>query len=66
VMTDLGTFPGSVANYSKASGINNRGEVVGASVTANDAQHAALWTPDDCQSDHDYGEDESDHKERGH
>ena len=37
-MVDLGVLPGD--NYSKASGVNDRGEVAGNSTTASGAEHA--------------------------
>jgi probable HAF family extracellular repeat protein len=39
-MTDLGTLGGPSSN---ATGINNRGEIVGYSQLANGETHAALW-----------------------
>ena len=39
-MTDLGTFGG---RRSSAMAINARGEIVGASDTADGATHATLW-----------------------
>jgi probable HAF family extracellular repeat protein len=41
VMTDLGTLPGG--NYSSATGINNRGQVVGVANDANGLDHAFLF-----------------------
>jgi probable HAF family extracellular repeat protein len=40
-MTDLGTLGG---NYSVAVVINERGQVVGYSLTASGEEHAFLWT----------------------
>ena len=40
-VTDLGTLPGG--GFSRASGINDRGQVVGVSTTATTEPHAALW-----------------------
>jgi probable HAF family extracellular repeat protein len=42
-MVDLGTLPGG--NFSDATGINERGQVVGVANTASGAVRAALWTP---------------------
>jgi probable HAF family extracellular repeat protein len=41
-ITDLGTLPGR--DISVATAINNRGQVVGESVTASGEPHAVLWT----------------------
>ncbi len=40
-MSDLGTLPGDVDNF--ASGINNRGQVVGASFDQNQNPRAFIW-----------------------
>src|SRR2546425_413078 len=42
-MIELGTLPGG--SGSEASGINNGGQVVGASADADGTAHAFLWTP---------------------
>ena len=41
-MTDLGTLPGGT--YSRASGINNNGQIVGYSQTASGSEHAFLYS----------------------
>lgn len=45
-ITDLGMLPGAPDDWgigSMANGINNRGDVVGASLTASGQMHAVLW-----------------------
>jgi probable HAF family extracellular repeat protein len=39
-MRDLGTLGGA---YSSAAAINDHGQIVGESLTADGAYHAALW-----------------------
>lgn len=46
-MTDLGTLPGGI--YSYALGINNAGQIVGASYGARYEQHPVLWQNDQIQ-----------------
>ncbi|MDB6123477.1 MAG: hypothetical protein JWQ71_2470 [Pedosphaera sp.] len=41
ILTDLGTLPGFIS--SRATGINNQGQIVGWADTTNDITHAFLW-----------------------
>ena len=44
-MIDLGTLPGAqVVDFFYIPALNNRGEVVGQSMTASGQSHAVLWT----------------------
>jgi len=55
-MRDLGTLPGDYASV--CLGINDGGEVVGASLAANFSPRAVLWESDGQMADHRLGRDE--------
>ncbi len=49
-LTDLGSLP-SASSHSQASGINNLGQVVGASIAADGRFHAFMWDADTGMAD---------------